>query len=61
LQSFKAAQENLNYINEIMAYEDMPVAQTAVCLDRVEDISFDRISFTYTGSEKPILEDFSFR
>ena len=61
LQRFKAAQENLNYINETIAYEDVPPVQNAVNLKRVEDISFDNISFTYPDSDKPILEDFSLK
>ncbi|HHW93505.1 MAG TPA: ABC transporter ATP-binding protein [Clostridiaceae bacterium] len=61
LQRFKAARENLNYINETIAYEDVPPVQDAVNLKRVEDISFDKISFTYPDSDKPILEDFSLK
>jgi ABC-type multidrug transport system fused ATPase/permease subunit len=61
LQRFKAARENLNYINETIAYEDLPPIQDAVILERVENIYFNRISFTYPDSDKPILEDFSLR
>ena len=61
LQRFKAAQENLNYINETIDFEDVPQAQDTVELEQVEDIVFDSISFTYPDSDKPILEDFSLR
>ncbi|NLZ55923.1 MAG: ABC transporter ATP-binding protein, partial [Clostridiaceae bacterium] len=61
LQRFKAARENLNYINETIAYEEQAIAADAVDLDRVEDIRFDRVSFTYPDSDRPILEDFSLK
>ena len=61
LQRFKAAQENLNYINETIDFEDVPQTQDAVELEQVEDIVFDSISFAYPDSDKPILEDFSLR
>ena len=61
LQRFKAARENLNYINETIAYEEQAIAEDAVDLDRVEDIRFDRVCFTYPDSDLPILEDFSLK
>ncbi|MDI9469349.1 MAG: ABC transporter ATP-binding protein [Bacillota bacterium] len=59
LQSFKAARESLNYINETIAWEDASVSADAVTLDLVEDIVFDRISFTYADSDRAVLDNFS--
>lgn len=61
LQRFKAARENLNYINETIAFEEQPISENNVQLKRVEEIFFEKISFTYPNSNKQILEDFSLK
>ncbi len=59
LQQFKAAKENLHYINETLHYEENQPAADALRLEKVEDIHFDNISFSYPESEKRILENFT--
>ena len=59
LQQFKAARENLNYINETIAYKEQSLPKDTVNLDTVEEIRFKNISFSYPESDKLLLNQFS--
>lgn len=61
LQGFKVAKENLKYINDTMAYQEEQIAKDSINIQRVEDIFFNNITFSYPGSDKKILKDFSLR